>query len=121
MTEDQSETFKTLVGYFLPTGTLDYFDLVRVLKDKEGLVLFLEERNELPEEFKGQRYHSKGFLPEVRVQDFPIRDQKAELSIKRRRWEHPQTGVIVSRDWDLVMKGTRLTKEFASFLKDTFR
>lgn len=121
MGEEQSATFKTLVEYFLPAGTLDYFDLVRVLKDKEGLVLFLEERNELPEEFKGQHYHSKGFLPEIRVQDFPIRDQKAELSIKRRRWEDPGTGVIVSRNWDLVMKGTRLTKEFAAFLKDTFR
>lgn len=76
MSEEQSETFKTLAGYFLPAGTLDYFDLVRVLKDKEGLVLFLEERNELPEEFTGQQYHSKGFLPEVRVQDFPIRDKR---------------------------------------------
>lgn len=43
------------------------------------------------------------------------------LSIKRRRWEDPQTGTIVSRDWDLVMKGTRLTKEFATFLKEVLR
>lgn len=115
------EALKDLAGYLLPSGTLGYFDLVNVVKANKGLVLFLEEKNELPQEYKGGRYHSKGFLPEVRVQDFPIREYKVELSIKRRRWEDPDTGVIVSRDWDLVMKGTRLTKEFAAFLKETLR
>lgn len=109
------------MGYLLPAGTLEYFELVNVLKDKEGLVLFLEEKNQVPEAYKDQKFHSKGFYPEVRVQDFPIREHKVILSIKRRRWEDPQTGTIVSRDWDLVMKGTRLTKEFAAFLKELLR
>ena len=98
---------------------MEYFELIRVLKDKAGLVIFLEEKNELPEEYKGQKFHSKGFYPEVRIQDFPIREHKVVLSIKRRRWENPDTGEIVTRDWDLVKKGTRLTKEFADFLKGT--
>lgn len=109
------------MGYLLPAGTLEYFELVNVLKDKEGLVLFLEEKNQVPDEFKDQKFHSKGFYPEVRVQDFPIREHKVVLSIKRRRWEEPDTGRIISRDWDLVMKGTRLTKEFAAFLKEVLR
>ena len=113
------EPFVDLIRFLLPEGTLDYFELVNILKDKDGLVLFLEEKNELPEEYKGQKFHSKGFYPEMRIQDFPIREHKVILSIKRRRWENPDTGAIVSRDWDLVMKGTRLTKEFADFLKGT--
>ena len=113
------EPFVDLIRFLLPEGTLDYFELVNILKDKDGLILFLEEKNELPEEYKGQKFHSKGFYPEVRIQDFPIREHKVILSIKRRRWENPDTGAIVSRDWDLVMKGTRLTKEFADFLKGT--
>lgn len=112
-------TSQELLGYLLPVGTLDYFDLVQVLKDKEGLVLFLEEKNELPSEYKDRKLHSKGFYPQTRIQDFPIREHKVMLSIKRRRWEDPDTGEIVSRNWDLVMKGTRLTKEFAAFLKGT--
>lgn len=115
------EGLKDLMGYLLPAGTLEYFELVNVLKDKEGLVLFLEEKNQVPEEYRDQKFHSKGFYPEVRVQDFPIREHKVILSIKRRRWEEPDTGIIVSRDWDLVMKGTRLTKEFAAFLKEALR
>ena len=112
------ESFKELMGYLLPFGTLDYFDLVQVLKDKEGLVLFLEEKNELP--YKDRKFHSKGFYPEIRIQDFPIREHKVLLSIKRRRWEDVDSGEVVSRDWDMVMKGTRLTKEFAVFLKEAF-
>ena len=114
------DTAKELMGYFLPIGTLEYFDLVHLVKDKDGLVVFLEEKNVPPSEYAGQTLHSKGFYPEVRVQDFPIRDNKVELSIKRRRWEVQSSGEIVSRNWDLVMKGARLTKEFALFLKDTF-
>lgn len=115
------EALKDLMGYLLPSGTLQYFDLVNVVKDQQGLMLFLEEKNLIPEQYKEQRFHSKGFYPEVRVQDFPIREHKVMLSIKRRRWEDADTGTIVLRDWDMVMKGTRLTKEFAAFLKEAFR
>ena len=115
------DTTKELMGYLLPEGTLEYFELIHVVKDKEGLVLFLEEKNLFPAEYEGQTLHSKGFFPEVRVQDFPIRQHKVELSIKRRRWEVQPGGEIVSRNWDLVMKGARLTREFALFLKEAFR
>ncbi|WP_420902518.1 ISAon1 family transposase N-terminal region protein [Pseudoflavitalea rhizosphaerae] len=74
-------------------------------------MLFLEEKNFPPAEYQHQILHSKGFPPEVRVQGFPIRDQKVILSI-RRRWEITSTGEIVSRNCDLVMQGARLTKEF---------
>jgi len=111
------DTTKELIGYLLPEGALEYFDITHVVKDKEGLVLFLEEKNVPPAEYSGQTLHSKGFYPEIRVQDFPIRQHKVELSIKRRRWEVVSSGEIVSRDWDLVMKGARLTKEFGLFLK----
>ena len=116
--EQGQDTSKELVKYLLPAGTLEYFELTHILQDKEGLLLFLEENNEVPTEYKDQKLHSKGFLPEVRVQDFPIREHKVVLNIKRRRWENPATGEIVSRNWDLVMQGARITKEFALFLKD---
>jgi len=115
------DTTKELMGYLLPEGTLEYFELTHIVKDREGIVLFLEEKNLPPAEYNGRILHSKGFLPEVRVQDFPIRQHKVELSIKRRRWEVQPEGEIITRDWDLVMKGARLTKEFALFLKDAFR
>jgi len=59
-------------------------------------------------------------LAEIEVQDFPVRGKKLYLHIKRRRWEVQSNGTIVSRDWRLVQSGTRMTAEFAVFLKGIF-
>lgn len=37
------------------------------------------------------------------------------LCIKRPRWEVKDIGEIISRDWNVVQLGTRMTKEFADF------
>lgn len=109
-----------LLKTFLPAGILDYFDLINLEQKGEQLTLSLEEKNLLPDAYKGQPFHSKGFLPPVQIEDFPIRGNKVLLQIKRRRWEHQQSGEIITRDWKLVQKGTRMTAEFAAFLKQAF-
>ena len=67
-----------------------------------------------------EKVSSKGFHSEVVIQDFPIRDKKVFLHVRRRRWLVESTNKIVSRDWNTVAKGTRLTGEFAAFLKGLF-
>ena len=57
-------------------------------------------------------------LPEITVEDFPLIGKSVLLHIKRRRWTLVNTGKIIKRDWDIIAKGTRITNEFASFLKD---
>ena len=79
-----------------------------------------EEKNILPQEYHNQKLESKGFMPDLTIQDFPIRGQQVNLCIKRRRWEVADKGTIVTRDWDLVQKGARMTTEFAAFLKGIF-
>lgn len=112
---------KELVSVLLPEGLLAYFDITRIEQLESGLInIYLEENNSIPQEFTSLIYHSKGFYPEIRIQDFPIRGKKVYLCIKRRRWENPLTGDIVSRDWKLVQSGTRMTAEFAAFLKEVF-
>jgi hypothetical protein len=39
------------------------------------------------------------------------------LHIRRRRWKDSE-GKSVSKDWELIAKGTRFSKEFAAFLKE---
>ncbi len=106
-----------LLDLFLPTGMLDYFDLVDHVSQATCFILFLEEKPEVPSELSHLRLHSKGFFPEVEVQDFPIRGKSVYLRIKRRRWEDPDIGQTYSRDWNLVASGTRITAEFGAFLK----
>ncbi len=77
----------------------------------------LEENNSILENFKDTKVHSKSFFPEATIQDFPIRGKNVYLQITRRRWFSHTTGKIVTRDWSLVAKGTRMTNEFAAFFK----
>ena len=104
----------------LPEGILEYFELTQVEKASEGLNIYLAEKNIVPSEYQNQRLESKGFLPEVSIQDFPIRGQKVVLRIKRRRWKVLETEIIITRDWNLVHKGARMTTEFGLFLKGIF-
>ena len=112
--------YETLVNLLLPQGILEFFELTNVIQLPTGLNIFLEEKNIIPIEYKDQKLESKGFLPEVSIQDFPIRGQKVALCIKRRRWEVKETGAIITRDWELVRKGARMTTEFGLFLKGIF-
>ncbi|EDS16781.1 hypothetical protein BACSTE_00314 [Bacteroides stercoris ATCC 43183] len=54
------------------------------------------------------------------VQDFPIRGKKLFLNVRRRRWVVKDENRYVSRDWKLVAGGSRMTHEFASFLKELY-
>lgn len=108
---------KDLLKHFLPNDILDYFELTEVKTSKDKLTLVLEEKPLLPEERSQRKLHSKGFYPVVDIQDFPIRKRACFLEVRRRRWVDIDTGEVFSRDWDLVAKGTRMTNEFALFLK----
>lgn len=106
-----------LLKAVLPIGVLDYFDVTGLEHKGEQLSIDLEEKNILPDGYRDQPFHSKGFTPAVSIEDFPIRGRKVLLRIKRRRWEHQQTGEIITRDWKIVHQGTKMTADFAAFLK----
>jgi hypothetical protein len=114
------DTYQTLVRLLLPEGILEYFELVNVAEVEGELNIYLEEKNIVPSGYENERLESKGLLPEISVQDFPIRGHKVALCIKRRRWLLPDTGETITRDWKLVHKGTRITTEFGVFLKGIF-
>ncbi|MES2389739.1 MAG: transposase, partial [Bacteroidota bacterium] len=87
---------------FLPEGLLDFFDVVKAEKSNEDIDLYLEEKNLAPSGYEDVKLESKGFLPEISVQDFPIRHYRVMLYIKRRRWQVVDTGQIIKRDWEIV-------------------
>jgi hypothetical protein len=80
----------------------------------------LEEKNEIPKEYSESKVESKGFYDPITVQDFPIRGKKVFLNIRRRRWVLKDEDRYVSRNWKLVAQGSRMTQEFASFLKELY-
>ena len=106
-----------LLQLFLPEGILTYFEITKAEKTEVSYKIHLSEKNILPEMYQGMKTSSKGFYEEITIQDLPIRGKACFLKVKRRRWLIEDTGKIVSRDWNLVAKGTRFTSEFATFLK----
>ena len=111
-----------LNGYrlLLPEGTLDYFDLVDVKESVNEVVIYLEEKNIVPEKDTDHDTESKGFYDPVIVQDFPLRGKKVFLNIRRRRWLLNKHNEYISRNWRMVAEGTRMTQDFASFLKELY-
>lgn len=105
----------------LPGVLVDYFELTNHEIKGEELHFYFKEKNDKPSSFSKDKLSSKGFYPEATVQDFPIRGKTVYLHITRRRWLNESTNQAVSRDWQLVAKGTRMTNEFATFLKEISR
>ena len=121
----------SLLSLFLPEGLLTYFDIVgfdkKPIKDPlyvNRLTIHLEEKKEIPEAYKKYQYKASGFMEPRVVNDYPIRDNLVSLSLKRRRWDVliDEKWNKVNRSWgDFIAQGTRLSKEFAAFLKEDDR
>ncbi len=110
-----------IIELLFPEGLLEYFEILEYKKDSGKIHFYLQEKNIVPMGYNGTELLSNGFYSEVIIEDFPLRAQQVDLHIKRRRWIERSNKTSVSRDWNLVAKGTRMTQEFASFLKEISR
>lgn len=115
------DTYIELLKIILPEFLIDNFDFVKTDKNNEIMHLYFEERKILPQEESHRLLILHGFYDEVTIQDFPLRGNAVYLHVKRRRWLDKDTKEIIKKDWNLVAKGTRLTPEFACFLKEINR
>lgn len=117
--EDMENVYKKLLGYILPSDFTEYFDLVDVTDEQRGtemiLHLYLDEKEVQPD--GREDLCPNGFYPESCINDFPIRDYRTILHVRRRRWKDAE-GKSHSKDWQLVAQGTRHSVEFAAFLKE---
>ena len=122
----QFKIYEDFLHYFLPYGLLDFFEPVKAEQKTHinpttkaqvpALLLYIDERDNLTEET--QDYSPKGFNEETVLNDFPVRDKKLVLHIRRRRWLRPDGSSCVLDVYPrLVAKGTRFSEEFAGFLK----
>ena len=115
-----SESLLSIANLLLPEVLVTYFELTKHEVKEQEIHFYFTELNKPPEEFTDVKLHSKGFFAEATVQDFPIRGKNVFLHITRRRWLNKDTGKVVTRDWQLIAKGTRITSEFATFLKELY-
>ena len=117
----ENDYLNMLARIVLPAQILDYFLISGVEQISKEIYISLDEKMN-PELSKDLHFESKGFMAAVSVTDFPIRDHKVILKIRRRRRTDLRTGKSfnIPIDLDVVAKGTRYSKEFGAFLKETY-
>ena len=105
----ENDYLNMLARIVLPAQILDYFLISGVEQISKEIYISLDEKMN-PELSKDLHF------------DFPIRDHKVILKIRRRRWTDLRTGKSfnIPIDLDVVAKGTRYSKEFGAFLKETY-
>lgn len=108
-----------LISLILPKEVLGHFSLTCIEESADQVDLYLEELRVRPH--GDGVYISKGFTPYSIVQDYPLRGRAVYLHVRRRKWYEPSTGSVVIRQFDIAHDGTRLSKEFAAFLKEAHR
>ena len=97
----QVKLYEHFLSFFLPEGILDFFELVwaetQSLDSRESkkdilytgtLHMCLDERDNRTEDMQDLR--PNGFTEETVISDFPVRDKKLTLHIRRRRWLTPE-------------------------------
>ena len=125
------EIYREILRFVLPPSLLDYFDVVDVKMrelspgeqmgvESGGVTFYLDELDNLREKEDGHTYRPNGFYKASRVNDFPLRDKRVKLVIRRRRWVDEQTGKSVGNKYNITTEGTRHLVEFAAFLKEAF-
>jgi hypothetical protein len=122
----ESGLSQELLALFLPEGILNYFELVSYSTKSSGkkiytkqLELSLDEKDIIPSEYKNYSYKSCGYMEARSINDYPIRNMLVSLKVRRRRWEVTIDGKKkkVSRNWEAIAQGTRMSDEYAAFLK----
>ena len=103
---------------------MEYFEikqhhqLCSVADKLEFWLIDFDEKNEIPNGFSSTDYESKGFIGSCIVQDFPLRGKGVYLRVRKRRWRHKKTGVVIQRDFSFIADGSKFTSELSDFLKD---
>lgn len=120
---------ETLLSMILPAGILEVFEVSNVREEHTGVIeetgmerriihIHLDERD-----LRTKEWHDltpNGFTEGHSINDFPIRDRKVVLHVRRRRWlDGNGRNVILPHD-GLTAPGTSYSKEFADVLKKIF-
>lgn len=123
--------YEFFASFFLPNGMIDWFEITNVEEDtNEGtkeldilfptvLHIYLDERDNREGETLGLK--GNGFSEYTTYQDYPIRNRKVMLHVRRRRYKDADGHNIVLNNYPIKADGTEISVEFGLFFKDSAR
>lgn len=128
-TKSSPSIYESLASILLPEGILDLFEVMQVEEEHTGkpdetgtevriIHIYLDELD-----LRDQEWHDlspNGFTESRSINDFPVRDRKVVLHVRRRRWLAEDGTSVILKHENLTWPGTSYSKEFADALKKIF-
>ncbi len=120
--------YEFFASFFLPDGIIDWFEITKVEeKENDGskeldilfptiLHIYLDERDNREGENLGLKCN--GFSEYTTYQDYPIRNRKVMLHVRRRRYKDADGHNIILNNYPMKADGTEISVEFGLFFKD---
>lgn len=118
-----------IISFFLPEGMIDWFEVVNIREEpntgtaqadilyKSVLHIYLDERDNRSGEEMGLK--PNGFTEATLIKDYPIRNRKVLLHVRRRRYLDADHRNIILNQYPLTSDGTKVSVEFGLFFKDS--
>ncbi len=118
-----------IISFFLPDGMIDWFEVVNMTEENNPgttiadklynriLNIYLDERDNRSEDQMGLK--PNGFTEATVIKDYPIRNRKVLLHVRRRRYLDADGRNIILNQYPLNTEGTKVSVEYGLFLKMT--
>lgn len=126
--KDPSFNKDFLISFFLPDGMTDRFEVVKVVEEPNTgtepadvlydsvLNIYLDERDSKEGDRLG--FKPNGFTEPAVVKDYPVRNRKVLLHVRRRRYLDADGRNVILNQYPLSADGTKVSVEFGFFFKD---
>lgn len=117
--------YEFFASFFLPDGMIDWFEITAVKEEKNDgskeldilfptiLHIYLDERDNREGENLGLK--GNGFSEYTTYQDYPIRNRKVMLHVRRRRYKDADGHDIILNNYPMKADGTEISVEFGLF------
>lgn len=106
----------------VPKEITDNFELIEIVERTNMITLSFEELiSRIPTSLRGKEVVLDGYLNQLELQTFPLKDKTVYIALRRRRWkEKGDNKQSYSNTYELHIEGMKTTKEFGAFLKEEF-
>ena len=113
------------LSFFLPEGMIDWFEVVHMTEENNPgttiadklynriLNIYLDERDNRSEDQMVLK--PNGFTEATVIEDYPIRNRKVLLHVRRRRYLDADGRNIILNQYPLNPEGTKVSVEYGLF------
>jgi len=119
---EEMALYQELLKLIVPQEITDNFELVEIIEKSNMITLSFEENSSrIPKPLIGKEVVLDGYLNQLELQTFPLKDKTVYIALRRRRWkEKGDSKQSYSNTYELHVEGMKTTKEFGAFLKEEF-